>query len=115
MSSFDSAAVREYLLELQDLIVARLEQVDGKLFRRDNWDKGDGCGGGRSCILEEGNVLERGGVAFSHVTGDRMPPAATAHRPELAGRRWEALGVSLVLPAQPYAPTAMPTCACSWR
>ncbi|MDO8293452.1 MAG: coproporphyrinogen III oxidase [Gallionella sp.] len=96
MSSFDSAAVREYLLELQDLIVARLEQVDGKLFRRDNWDKGDGCGGGPStalgtgvsCILEEGNVLERDGVAFSHVMGDKMPPAATAHRPELAGRRW---------------------------
>jgi len=106
MSNFDSAAVREYLLELQDLIVARLEQVDGKLFRRDNWDRPDG-GGGRVCILEEGNVLERGGVAFSHVTGDRMPPSATAHRPELAGRRWEALGVSLVLhPRNPYAPTA---------
>ena len=105
MSGFNSAAVREYLVELQDLIVARLEQVDGKKFLRDNWDRPEG-GGGRSCILEEGNVLERGGVAFSHVLGDKMPPSATAHRPELAGRRWEAMGVSLVFhPRNPYAPT----------
>jgi len=101
----DSAAVKKYLFELQDMIVTRLEEVDGKKFRRDSWDRPEG-GGGRSCILEDGNVLERGGVAFSHVTGDRMPPSATAHRPELAGRRWEALGVSLVLhPRNPYAPT----------
>ena len=100
----DSSAVKTYLLELQELIVTRLEQVDGKLFRRDNWDRPQG-GGGISCILEEGNVLERGGVAFSHVMGDSMPAAATAHRPELAGRRWEAMGVSLVLhPRNPYAP-----------
>jgi len=106
MSNFDSVAVREYLINLQDMIVARLEQVDGKPFRRDNWNRPDG-GGGISCILEGGNVLERGGVAFSHVTGDRMPPSATAHRPELAGRRWEAMGVSLVLhPRNPYAPAA---------
>lgn len=101
----DSAAVKKYLFELQDMIVTRLEEVDGKKFRRDRWDRPEG-GGGRSCILEDGNVLERGGVAFSHVTGDRMPPSATAHRPELAGRKWEALGVSLVLhPRNPYAPT----------
>lgn len=101
----DSAAVKKYLFELQDMIVTRLEEVDGKKFRRDSWDRPEG-GGGRSCILEDGNVLERGGVAFSHVTGDRMPPSATAHRPELAGRNWEALGVSLVLhPRNPYAPT----------
>ncbi|MDO8466489.1 MAG: oxygen-dependent coproporphyrinogen oxidase [Gallionella sp.] len=106
MSSVDSAAVKKYLIELQDHIVTQLEQVDGKPFRRDTWSRPEG-GGGISCILEEGNVLERGGVAFSHVTGDRMPPSATAHRPELAGRRWEALGVSLVLhPRNPYAPTA---------
>ncbi|MFZ2302037.1 MAG: oxygen-dependent coproporphyrinogen oxidase [Gallionella sp.] len=106
MSSVDSTAVKKYLVELQSLIVARLEQADGKSFIRDVWNRPEG-GGGTSCILEEGNVLERGGVAFSHVTGDRMPPSATAHRPELAGRRWEALGVSLVLhPRNPYAPTA---------
>jgi coproporphyrinogen III oxidase len=101
----DSAAVKKFLFELQDTIVARLEQVDGNKFRRDSWDRPEG-GGGRSCILEEGNVLERGGVAFSHVTGDKMPPSATAHRPELAGCTWEAMGVSLVFhPRNPYAPT----------
>ncbi len=101
----DSAAVKKFLFELQDMIVTRLEQVDGNKFRRDSWDRPTG-GGGRSCILEEGNVLERGGVAFSHVTGDKMPPSATAHRPELAGCTWEAMGVSLVFhPRNPYAPT----------
>lgn len=101
----DSAAVKKFLFELQDTIVARLEQVDGNKFRRDSWDRPEG-GGGRSCILEEGNVLERGGVAFSQVTGDKMPPSATAHRPELAGCTWEAMGVSLVFhPRNPYAPT----------
>jgi len=101
----DSAAVKKFLFELQDTIVTRLEQVDGNKFRRDSWDRPEG-GGGRSCILEEGNVLERGGVAFSHVTGDKMPPSATIHRPELAGCTWEAMGVSLVFhPRNPYAPT----------
>ena len=101
----DSAAVKKFLFELQDTIVTRLEQVDGNKFRRDSWDRPTG-GGGRSCILEEGNVLERGGVAFSHVTGDKMPPSATAHRPELAGCTWEAMGVSLVFhPRNPYVPT----------
>ena len=101
----DSAAVKEYLFNLQDLIVSRLEQVDGKKFLRDSWVRPEG-GGGRSCILEQGNVLERGGVGFSHVMGDKMPPSATAHRPELAGSRWEAMGVSLVFhPHNPHAPT----------
>jgi len=105
VNSFDSTAVRKYLFNLQDRIVASLEQVDGRQFHRDNWERPEG-GGGRCCILEEGNVLERGGVAFSHVKGEKMPPSATAHRPELAGRRWEAMGVSLVLhPRNPYAPT----------
>ena len=89
---------------MQDLVVTRLEQVDGKKFRRDDWERPEG-GEGRICILEEGNVLERGGVAFSYVKGDKMPSSATAHRPELAGRRWEAVGVSLVMhPRNPYAP-----------
>lgn len=101
----NSDAVKEYLFNLQDLIVTRLEQVDGKKFLRDNWVRPEG-GGGRSCILEQGNVLERGGVGFSHVMGDKMPSSATAHRPELAGSRWEAMGVSLVFhPHNPYAPT----------
>ena len=108
----DSAAVKEYLLELQELIVERLEQVDGKKFLRDKWERATGSGGigkgeGISCLIEEGNVLERGGVAFSHVQGDKMPASATAHRPELAGCSWEAMGVSLVMhPRNPYAPTS---------
>jgi coproporphyrinogen III oxidase len=103
----DSNEVREYLLELQDLIVTRLEQVDGRKFLRDKWDRGSGKGEGISCILEEGNVLERGGVAFSHVQGDNMPASATEFRPDLAGCSWEALGVSLVIhPRNPYAPTS---------
>jgi len=108
----NSAAVKQYLMQLQELIVQRLEQVDGKKFIRDKWERpaggtGIGAGGGISCILEEGNVLERGGVAFSHVQGDKMPASATVHRPELAGCSWEAMGVSLVMhPRNPYAPTS---------
>jgi coproporphyrinogen III oxidase len=108
----DSSAVKTYLLELQELIVERLEQVDGKKFLRDKWVRSTGSGGigkgeGLSCIIEEGNVIERGGVAFSHVQGDKMPASATAHRPELAGSSWEAMGMSLVMhPRNPYAPTS---------
>ena len=101
----DTNRVKEFLLELQELIVARLEQVDGQTFRRDEWQRPQG-GGGLTRLIEEGNVLERGGVNFSHVMGDQLPPSATAHRPELAGRRWQAMGVSLVMhPRNPYAPT----------
>ena len=101
----DKAAVREFLLELQDLIVQRLEQVDGRPFRRDEWQRPQG-GGGLTRLIEAGDVFEGGGVIFSHVMGDRLPPSATAHRPELAGRQWEAMGVSLVMhPRNPYCPT----------
>ncbi len=101
----DTNRVKEFLLELQELIVERLEQVDGKSFRQDAWERPQG-GGGLTRLIEEGNVLERGGVNFSHVMGDKLPPSATAHRPELAGRHWEAMGVSLVMhPRNPYAPT----------
>ena len=97
--------VKDFLLELQDLIVDRMQQIDGKPFRRDAWERPDG-GGGISRLIEEGNFLERGGVNFSHVTGDRLPPSASAQRPELSGRRWEAMGVSLVMhPRNPYVPT----------
>ena len=99
------AGVKDFLTELQELIVERIEQVDGKTFRRDSWDRPEG-GGGISCVLEEGNVLERGGVNFSHVFGKGLPPSATAARPELAGRSFQAMGVSLVFhPRNPYAPT----------
>ncbi len=97
--------VKDYLTGLQNRIVTELEQVDGKSFRRDTWDRPEG-GGGASCVIEEGNVLERGGVNFSHVFGSGLPASATAARPELAGRAFEAAGVSLVLhPRNPYAPT----------
>jgi len=97
--------VKEFLLELQELIVERMEQIDGKPFRSDSWERPDG-GGGISRLIEEGNFLERGGVNFSHVTGDKLPPSASAQRPELAGRSWEAMGVSLVMhPRNPYVPT----------
>ena len=93
------------MLGLQTDIVAALEQVDGARFRRDDWQRAAG-GGGLSMSLENGSVLERAGVLFSHVTGSELPASATAHRPQLAGRAWEALGVSLVLhPRNPYAPT----------
>ncbi|KAB2312586.1 oxygen-dependent coproporphyrinogen oxidase [Betaproteobacteria bacterium SCN2] len=97
--------IKSYFLNLQELIVSRMETLDGKPFRRDAWDRPEG-GGGISRLVEEGNVLERAGVNFSHVMGDKLPPSATAHRPELAGRRWEAMGVSLVFhPRNPYIPT----------
>ena len=101
----DIQAVKNYLTDLQQRIVSGLEQLDGKTFRRDEWKRPEG-GGGMSCLLEEGNVLERGGVGFSHVLGVAMPPSATTSRPELAGRSWQAMGVSLVLhPRNPYIPT----------
>jgi coproporphyrinogen III oxidase len=100
-----SERVKTYLIGLQNKIIAALEAVDGKQFSRDDWARAEG-GGGISAMLEEGNVFERAGVGMSHVYGDKMPPSATAHRPELAGRSWEAIGVSLVLhPRNPYAPT----------
>jgi coproporphyrinogen III oxidase len=106
-----TTAIKTYLLDLQSRIVAALEQLDGKPFLTDQWQRpaGEGpiAGGGISRILEDGNVLERGGVGFSHVSGTSLPPSAAANRPEIAGRSWEAMGVSLVLhPRNPYAPTA---------
>jgi coproporphyrinogen III oxidase len=99
------ALVKAYLLDLQDRIVQALEDVDGKPFLRDAWDRAEG-GGGISRLVEEGNVIERGGVNFSHVMGAKLPPSASAHRPDLGGKPWQAMGVSLVIhPRNPYAPT----------
>jgi coproporphyrinogen III oxidase len=101
----DAIAVADYFIGLQQRIVAGLEAEDGTKFRRDSWARDEG-GGGTSCVIEEGNVFERGGVNFSHVLGEKLPPSASAGRPELAGRGFEAMGVSLVLhPRNPYAPT----------
>jgi coproporphyrinogen III oxidase len=98
-------AIKTYLLDLQSRIVSAMEAEDGQPFRSDSWVRPEG-GGGMSRVIEAGNLLERGGVNFSHVMGQTLPPSATLHRPELAGRHWEAMGVSLVLhPINPYAPT----------
>ena len=104
---FDLDAVKSALLGLQDLICRELEAEDGAgRFREDSWTRAEG-GGGRSRVLEGGAAIEKGGVNFSHVYGSRLPPSATAHRPELAGRGFQAMGVSLVIhPRNPYAPTS---------
>ena len=100
-----ASAVRSWLLSLQSSIVAGLEQLDGQAFATDQWER-PGGGGGLSRVIENGHVLERGGVLFSHVTGPALPASASAHRPALAGRPFEAMGVSLVLhPRNPYIPT----------
>jgi coproporphyrinogen III oxidase len=101
----DTAAVKRYLLDLQHDLVTRLEAFDGHAFRTDSWER-PGGGGGITRVIEEGAFFERGGVNLSHVSGSAMPASATAHRPELAGRSFEAMGVSLVLhPRNPYCPT----------
>jgi len=101
----DLGAVRAYFTGLQRSLVEGLEALDGGSFRTDAWERPEG-GGGITRVIEEGEFFERGGVAFSHVTGKRLPPSASASRPELAGRGFEAMGVSLVLhPRNPYCPT----------
>lgn len=101
----DLFAAKAFFLDLQGRIVAGLEREDGTPFRRDTWNRDEG-GGGLSCLVEEGGLFERAGVLFSHVQGNHLPPSASASRPELAGRGFEAMGVSLVLhPRNPYVPT----------
>ena len=101
----DVGAVRDYMRALQAGIVQGLVDVGERAFRRDEWQRPEG-GGGVSMSLEEGEIFERAGVLFSDVSGGALPASATAHRPALAGRAWQAIGVSLVLhPRNPYAPT----------
>jgi coproporphyrinogen III oxidase len=101
----DTAEVRRFFTGLQDEIVARLAAAEGGEFVRDAWERPQG-GGGITRILEGGAVFERAGVNFSHVHGASLPPSASAARPALAGRAFQAMGVSLVLhPRNPYAPT----------
>ena len=99
--------VKNYLLALQDSICKGLEAEETRTyFKEDSWIRPEG-GGGRTRILEGGAVFEKAGVAFSHVSGTNLPASATAHRPHLAGKAWEALGVSLVIhPLNPYVPTS---------
>ncbi|ENM3965093.1 oxygen-dependent coproporphyrinogen oxidase [Vibrio cholerae] len=110
-SIVDKQAVKHFLLQLQDKICQQLEAADGQAqFIEDAWQREPGeklGGGGRTRVIREGAVFEQGGVNFSHVFGEQMPASATAHRPELAGRRFEAMGVSLVMhPKNPYVPTS---------
>ena len=105
----DSAPVRDYLTALQAKIVVALEKLDGGTFATDAWQRPEG-GGGVTRVIEEGRLFERGGVNFSHVMGEKLPPSASASRPQLAAQlgeqRFEAMGVSLVLhPRSPHCPT----------
>jgi len=99
--------VKQYLLSLQDEICRQLAQEDGELeFTEEKWDREQG-GGGRTRVMANGGVIEKGGVNFSHVFGDTLPASASASRPELAGRSFQAMGVSLVIhPKNPYVPTS---------
>ena len=108
MSKPDTQAIIDYLLDLQHRICAGLEEEDGQAtFEQDTWEREGGGGGGRTRVLGDGAVFEQAGVNFSHVTGGSLPASATAHRPELAGRTFEAMGVSLVIhPKNPYVPTS---------
>ena len=102
----DTRPVRDYFTALQARIVSSLESLDGNPFLADNWERAEG-GGGTTRIIEDGKLFERGGVGFSHVSGSKLPPSASAAHPQLAGQRFEAMGVSLVLhPRNPYCPTA---------
>ena len=107
MTTPSVTAVSGYLTDLQDRICQALQKIDAQTeFREDTWQREEG-GGGRSRVLEEGGVFEKAGINFSHVRGSQLPASATAHRPELAGRGFEALGVSLVIhPRNPYVPTS---------
>jgi len=107
MSVVDINTVVEFLKVLQDQICNALEKADGEAkFVEDNWVREEG-GGGRTRVITNGNIIEQGGVNFSLVSGDKLPPSASVHRPELAGRTWKACGVSLVIhPKNPYIPTS---------
>ena len=105
--AIDKAVVKTYLLDLQQQICNRLEHEEARArFIEDEWQRAEG-GGGRTRVLQQGDVFEQAGVNFSHVFGASLPASATAHRPELAGRRFEAMGVSVVVhPKNPYVPTS---------
>jgi coproporphyrinogen III oxidase len=107
MSKVNIETVIEFLKSLQDNICSALEAADGSgQFVEDNWVRAEG-GGGRTRVMTHGTVIEQGGVNFSEVSGDKLPPSASAHRPELAGRTWRACGVSLVIhPNNPHIPTS---------
>lgn len=102
----DIFQVKTFLLELQETICQKITELDGKeTFLEQTWERAEG-GGGRSRVLTQGAIFEQAGVNFSHIQGTKLPSSATAHRPELAGRSYQAMGVSLVIhPLNPYIPT----------
>ncbi|CAG9424055.1 oxygen-dependent coproporphyrinogen oxidase [Providencia alcalifaciens] len=106
MNYLDIDRVKAYLQSLQDTICQKITELDGKeTFLEQTWERTEG-GGGRSRVLTQGALFEQAGVNFSHIKGEKMPASATAHRPELAGRSYQAMGVSLVIhPLNPYIPT----------
>ena len=107
MSAIDKQAVQTFLLDLQDRICTRFEALDDSAsFVEDAWDRPQG-GGGKTRVLNSGSIFEKGGANYSHVFGDQLPPSASAGRPELAGRSFEAFGVSVVMhPDNPFIPTS---------
>ena len=103
--SVNKGQVKDYLIDLQNNIVGTIELADGKNFLHDSWQRKEG-GGGTTCIMENGYIFERAGVGFSHVVGSKLPKSATDAHPEVANRKWEAMGVSLVFhPNNPFIPT----------
>jgi coproporphyrinogen III oxidase len=108
MATTHTAQVNQYLLDLQDRICQALTEEDGNgQFNEDTWLRKQGRGGGRARLLRDGDVFEQAGINYSHVYGDELPPSATVNRPEFAGRRFQAMGVSLVIhPHNPYVPTS---------
>jgi len=106
MERLNKDLIKNYLLGLQDSICDALQQEDGSAWQEDNWTRPEG-GGGRSRVIADGGFIEKGGVNFSHVSGEQLPASATQSRSELAGRSFEAMGVSLVIhPHNPYVPTS---------
>ncbi len=107
MADFDVKAIQDYLLNLQDEICDALQRHESRAtFAEDRWQRNEG-GGGRTRVVADGDVLEKAGVNYSHVHGASLPPAASAARPELDGRAWQAMGLSLVIhPRNPYVPTS---------
>ena len=104
----DNARVAAYFIDLQKRLRREFERLDGNgRFNEDRWEQQENAGGGCSCVLTGGRVFEKAGINYSRVRGKRLPASATATRPELAGRRFEAMGVSAVMhPVNPYVPTA---------
>ena len=103
----NTAEIKHYLLELQSTICTALSAIDGKLFQRDHWDYQNGTGGGLTCVLENGAVIEKGGVNFSHIKACQLPEAIINTQPKLRDHSFQAMGVSLVIhPKNPFVPTS---------